>query len=187
MNGNVDNALLFLINSLFGLYLAVLILRISLQLVRADFYNPLAQFIWQVTQPLLQFPARYIPRWRNLDITALLFLWLLAIINIWLDIAILGWGSRVNAAHFVVWPVFKLIILALNLFSFCILAQAILSWVGPGAHGPASSLLWSINEPFLRPVRRYIPPLGGLDISPLIVILGLQVLARLIPLHYLLR
>ncbi len=185
MTGNVDNALLFLINSLFGLYLAVLMLRIALQLVRADFYNPLAQFIWQVTQPLLQYPAKYIPRWRNLDIAALLFLWVLAFINICIDIAILGWSMNILASLYI--AILKLIILALNLYSFCILAQAIMSWVGPNARSPVNSLLWSLNEPILRPVRRAIPPLGGIDISPLIVILGLQVLARLIPLHYLLR
>lgn len=185
MSSNVDSALLFLINTLFSLYLAVLVLRITLQLVRADFYNPLAQFIWQITQPILQWPARYIPRWRNLDTSALLLLWLLAFINIRLDVAILDWSVGIAPSMYI--AVLKLIILTLNLFSFCILAQAILSWVGPGAHGPATSMLWSINEPLLRPVRRYIPPLGGIDISPLVVILGLQVLARLIPLHYLLR
>jgi YggT family protein len=185
MSGNVDNALLFLVNSLFGVYLAILILRIALQLVHADFFNPLAQFIWRATQPVLQYPARYIPRWRNLDVAALLFLWLLAFINIRLDVTILGWSIGIAPSIYI--AILKLFVLSLNLYSFCILAQAIMSWVGPNAHGPANSLLWSINEPILRPVRRYIPPLGGIDISPLIVILSLQVLARLIPLHYLLR
>lgn len=185
MSGNVGNALLFLTNSLFGLYLSIVMLRIGLQLVNADFFNPLAQFIWRATQPLLQLPARYIPRWRKLDVTALLFLWLLAFINIRLDIAILGWSIGIAPSIYI--ALLKLFVLGLNLYSFCILAQAIMSWVGPNAHGPANSLLWSINEPILRPVRRYIPPIGGMDLSPLVVILSLQVVARLIPLHYLLR
>lgn len=185
MSGNVGNALLFLTNTLFGLYMAILILRITLQLVKADFYNPLAQFIWQMTQPLLQWPARYLPRWRNLDTTALLLLWILAFINIRLDISILNWNAGIGSS--LLFSVFKVMVLTLNLFSFTLLAQAVLSWVGPGAHGPASSLLWSVNEPLLRPVRQYLQPIGGIDISPLILILSLQVVSRLIPLHYLLR
>ena len=185
MTGNGVSALLFLINSLFGLYLAILMLRVGLQLVRADFFNPLAQFIWQSTQPILQWPSRYIPRWRNVDITALLFLWLLAFINIRLDVAILDWSIGIGPSIYI--ALLKLFSLGLNLYSFCILAQAIMSWVGPNTRNPANTLLWSINEPILRPVRRYLPPLGGMDISPLLVILALQVIVRLIPLHPFLR
>ena len=185
MAGNTANALLFLVNTLFGLYLAIVLLRISLQLVRADFFNPLAQFIWQATQPLLQYPARYIPRWRHLDITALIFLYLIAFINIRLDVLIMGWSLGIIPSLYI--AVLKLMILTLNLYSFTVLAQALLSWLGPNTHGPASALLWNINEPLMRPVRRYIPPIGGLDLSPLVVILGLQVVARLIPLHYAFR
>ena len=185
MNGNVDNALLFLINTLFGLYLAILMLRVWLQVVRADFYNPLAQFIWRVTHPILQYPARYIPRWRNVDIAALLFMWLLATINIFIDVTILDWSTNILACLYI--ALLKLAILGLNLYSFCILAQAIMSWMNPGTPSPVNSLLWSINEPILRPVRKTIPPVAGIDFSPLVVILALQVVARLIPLHYLLR
>ncbi|MGB1579968.1 MAG: YggT family protein [Nevskiales bacterium] len=185
MAGNTANALLFLINTLFGLYLAIVLLRINLQLVRADFFNPLAQFIWQATQPLLHIPSRYIPRWRHLDIAALLLLFVIAFINIRLDIAIMGWAVGIGPSLFL--TVLKLLVLALNLYTFTILAQAVMSWLGPNVHGPASALLWNINEPLLRPVRRYIPPLGGIDLSPLLIILGLQVIARLIPLHYVFR
>lgn len=185
MGGNAANALLFLLNTLFGLYLAIVLLRIHLQLVRADFFNPLAQFIWQATQPLLQWPSRYVPRWRHLDIAALLLLYVIAFINIRLDIAIMGWSVSIGPSLYI--AVLKLLILALNLYTFTILAQAIMSWLGPNVHGPATALLWNINEPFLRPVRRYLPPLGGIDLTPLLVILGLQVVARLIPLHYAFR
>ena len=185
MAGNTTNALLFLINTLFTLYMAVVLLRITLQLVKADFFNPLAQFIWKSTQPLLQYPARYIPRWRHLDIAALLLLFLLAFINIRVDALIMGWTLGILPSLYI--SILKLLILGLNLFSFTVLLQALMSWLGPNVHGPANALLWNINEPLLRPVRRFIPPIGGLDLSPLIVILGLQVLARLIPLHYAFR
>jgi YggT family protein len=78
--------------------------------------------------------------------------------------------------------VLKLLVLTVNLYTFTIFIQAIMSWLGPGVRNPASNILWSMNEPLLRPARRLIPPLSGLDLSPLVVILLLQVLNRLLPL-----
>lgn len=180
MFANADNALFYLVSTIFELYLWVLLLRILLQWVRADFYNPFSQLIWKMTQPILKWLQPVIPRWRNLDGAGLLFALVIALIYVRVVITLLGANYGWSAALW--WAVLKLVVLTLNLYTFSLFVQAILSWVGPGVSNPAGSVLWSINEPLLRPVRRLLPPLSGLDLSPLVVILILQVLNRLVPL-----
>lgn len=185
MSANVNNAFYFLVDTLLQLYLMVLLLRVLLQLVRADFYNPVSQVIWKLTQPLVGVPGRILPRYRNIDLAGLLVAYVYTIVYIYIVFAILGIGVPLMQ---VLWfAVLKILWLTLQLYTFSLLIQAVLSWVGPGFNNPAGSLLWSLNEPLLRPVRRAIPPISGLDFSPLIVILLLQVLARLIGVPGLLR
>ncbi len=182
---NVDSAVLFLLNTLFGLYLCALILRVALQLVRADFYNPLAQFIWQITQPPVEQLQRAIPHWQRIDLAAVTLAYIVAALNIWVALLLLEWHTGAIAALW--FAALKLLVVTLHLYSFCIFVQALMSWLGPGMHSPAGSLLWSVTEPLLRPVRQYLPPIGGLDLSPLLVLLVLQVVARLVPLPLVLR
>ncbi len=186
MSSNVDNATLFLVNTLFSLYAYTLILRMLLQLTRVDFYNPLAQFIWKVTNPPTQLLRKAIPRYRQLDIPALLILLLVVITNIFVVLAILGVGG-VNLLMILWLSLLKCVVLLINLLTFTILVQAVMSWFGAAMHSPASSLLWNVNEPLMRPVRRLIPPVGGLDLSPLVVIIVLQFINQLIPLAPVLR
>lgn len=176
--GNAGHAGLFLLDTIITLYLAVLLLRIVLRWVSADFYNPLSQFIWQVTNPPVQPLSRIVPRWRKLDTAALVLLYLLAVIAIVLLMAVAGY--RIALPWALAYGVLKLLLLALNVFTFTIFVQAILSWVGPGGHNPAASLLWQVNEPIMRPARRLMPPIGGLDLSPLVVILLLQAIVILL-------
>ena len=176
--GNVGNAGFFLLDTRVTLYLAVLILRIGLRWVSADFYNPLSQFIWQVTNPPVQPLTRLVPRWRKLDTAALVLLVLLSIAAVWLLMAVAGY--RIGPLTAVVYGLLKLVLLTLNVLTFTIFVQAILSWVGPGGNNPAASLLWQFNEPILGPARRIMPPIGGLDLSPLVVILVLQFAVRLL-------
>jgi YggT family protein len=82
------------------------------------------------------------------------------------------------------WTVLKLVFILVNLYFFSILLEAILSWTGQGRHNPVSSMLWQLNAPLLGPVRRVMPPLGGLDLSPLVVIILLQVINILLPLGW---
>lgn len=183
--GQAENAGLFLVNTLFTLYMSVLVLRIVMRWVRADFYNPLSQFIWQVTNPPVTPLSRVVPTWRQLDTAACTLLAALAVIHIVLVLAMTPYSL---GPGMVAWyALLKMITLVLNLFTFTIFVQAILSWVGPGGSNPAQALLWSVNQPVLAPVQRVIPPIGGLDLSPLAVIIGLQVLNRLIALPYLFR
>ena len=174
------NALFFLIKVLFDLYLGALLLRVLLQLTRADFYNPLSQLVWKVTNPPVQPLRAFIPRYQNLDTAALLVLFVVAAIYIALVGAMLAGG--VSALALLWFALLKCVVLTINFYTLSLFVQAILSWMGPGGNNPAAALLWSLNEPLLKPVRRFIPPIGGFDLSPLAVMLALQVLIRLVPL-----
>ena len=185
MGAHTTNAVYFLITTLFDLYMGALLLRMLLQVVRADFYNPLSQLVWKITNPPVQPLRAFVPRWRQLDTAALAVLLTVAVIYV----ALVGWmfTTGISALSMVWYAVLKVLTLTVNLYTITLFAQAILSWLGPGVNNPAANVLWSLNEPLLRPVRRFIPSISGLDLSPLAVMLALQVLNRLIPLPFILR
>ena len=182
MIGRTTLALVFLINTLFGLYTAAVMLRFLLQRARADFYNPLSQAIVKITNPLLLPLRRLIPGWHGLDFAALVLTSLLQLGNVLLVVWITALPSGPVAIAY--WTLLKLAFVLVNLYFFTILVEAILSWTGSGRHHPMAGVLWSVNAPLLKPARRLIPPLGGLDFSPLAVMLLLQVINILLPLQW---
>ncbi|HXG27975.1 MAG TPA: YggT family protein [Nevskiales bacterium] len=179
MNFGLENPLIFLIDTLFGLYVLVLILRFILQAVHADFYNPLSQFVWRVTNQPVGLLQRALPRWQSYDFAALALALALVALNLWIDLSLVG--ARIAPLTLLLWSLLKLVAFTLNLYFFSILIQTIMSWVNPGMPSPASAVLWSINEPLLKPVRNLLPPIGGLDLSPLVVLIAIQVLLRSLP------
>lgn len=185
MGANADNAIFFLVTTLFDLAMWLLLLRVLLQWVRADFYNPMSQLVWQTTRYPTDFLRKIIPRWRNLDSAAVFVLLVMAMLYVYCIAILLG--VAINITSTLGFAVLKILVLMVNLYTFTLFVQAILSWLGPGVNNPASNVLWSLNEPLLRPVRRIIPPVSGLDLAPLVLMLLLQVLARLIPLPGLFR
>lgn len=185
MGANADNAIFFLVTTLFDLAMWLLLLRILLQWVRADFYNPMSQLVWQTTRYPTDWVRKLLPRWRNLDTAALAVLFVLTTIYVYSTVALLG--LDIDLPNALVDATLKILVLTVNLYTFTLFVQAILSWLGPGVNNPASNVLWSLNEPLLRPVRRRIPPVAGLDLAPLVLMLLLQVIARLIPLPGLFR
>lgn len=181
MSANLGNALIDLTKALFDLYMGVLILRIILQWVRADFYNPISQLIWKFTRPLVDPVARLVPKFRRLDSAALIVVYLLALIQAHLLFSMYGFNIPFLPS---LWQAaVKLVALALNVYTLSMIAQALLSWLGPGVNNPAGSILWSMNEPLLRPVRSILPPISGIDLSMIPVILALHFVSRLLPLH----
>jgi YggT family protein len=178
----LQKLLFYVVTTLFELYLWVLLLRVLLQWTRADFYNPFSQLVWKLTQPIVRWLQPVIPRWRNFDAATLFFALVVSFVYIEALIGILETGHHYSGAEVLKYSVLKLIALTLNLYTFSMIVQAVLSWVGPGISNPAGSVLWSINEPLLRPVRRVVPPTAGLDLSPLIMVLLLQLISQLIPL-----
>jgi len=185
MNGYLLNPLEFLLSTLFQLYITLVMVRFLLQWVRADFYNPVSQFVVRVTNPLLRPLRRLIPGWGGVDIAALLLMLLLQLLSLTLILLLRGHGIPLGILF--PWSVAELVALALNVYIFAIIVQAILSWVNPGHYNPVSSILYSLTEPLLRPARRLLPPISGIDLSPLLVLLALQVVKMLVvpPLMYL--
>ncbi|GGW94464.1 YggT family protein [Alteromonas halophila] len=171
------NATYFLVSTLFNLYLMVVILRLWLQLVRADFYNPLSQFVVKATHPLVAPMRRIIPSMGRLDTATLL----LAIIVAGLKIVTLSllFGGNLNPLALVIVAVMDVVKETLSLMFWVLLLRAILSWVSQGQTA-IDYVLYQLTEPFLAPIRKVIPPIGGLDLSVLVAIIALQFLQLLI-------
>jgi YggT family protein len=179
MTGNYfGNAGQFLIDTLFGLYILTFMLRFLFQWARTDFYNPVSQFLVKVTNPLLVPVRRIIPGLFGLDMAALLIMFLLGFIK--LSLISLLQGGGILPAVFAVYTVAELLQLAIYIFVFTIIVQAILSWINPHSYNPVTSLLYSLNQPLLRPAQRILPDLGGLDLSPLLVLIILQLMLMLV-------
>lgn len=172
------NPIIFLIQVLFGAYILVVMLRFLLQLFRADFYNPISQFVVKVTSPVLHPLRRIIPGVGGIDFASIVLMWLLKALELTLTVLLIT--GRFNPVGPLLWAIPALVSLAINVFLFAILIQVILSWVNPGAYNPATALLYSLTEPLLRPARRIIPPIGGLDLSPMLVMIGLYLLQMLL-------
>ena len=187
----MQNALLFLLKTVAELYLATFLLRFIMQWVRADYYNPAAQFILKVTSPLVIPARRFLPSIKGLDFPTLVVLALLQCVVTWLLIAVatggaVGPGREMSVASFLAFVALGLVNLTLMVYTLVILVYALLSFVNRG-YNPIETWLGQIAEPLLKPVRRVIPPIGGLDLSPLIVILLLQAVRIALPLPLFLR
>jgi len=179
MDGSyLTNPLVFLIQIVFGAYTMVVMLRFLLQLVKADFYNPVSQFVVKVTTPPLRPLRRIIPGVGELDVASIILMWILKSLELALIMIIGGLGTSLFPA--LAWSIPELISLFINVFLFAILIQVIISWVNPGGYNPIIGLLNSITEPLLGPARRIVPPISGLDLSPMLVMIGLMLLKMLL-------
>ncbi|MGH8349759.1 MAG: YggT family protein [Pseudomonas sp.] len=168
----LNDAAVFIIKTLGSLYLLIVLLRFILQLVRANFYNPLCQFIVKATQPLLKPLRRVIPSMFGLDMSSLV---LALIVQMLLMAVILTLkGFEVDWLLLMPWSVIALFSLFLNVLFYAMIISVILSWVAPGSHNPGAELVAQITEPVLAPFRRIIPNLGGLDISPIFAFIAIQ-------------
>lgn len=172
------NPLVFLIQTLFGLYTTIVILRFLLQWVRADFYNPISQFVVKFTTPVLGPLRRVVPGVGGADIASLVLAWLLKSTELILVGLLLGSGRQLLGAFF--WSLPALIGLTINIFMFAIFIRVILSWIGPDPRHPGVSLLERLTDPVLRPAQRLVPPVGGIDLSPVAVLIALVLLKMLL-------
>ncbi|MES9871855.1 MAG: YggT family protein [Candidatus Sedimenticola sp. 6PFRAG7] len=172
------NPLVFLVQILFGVYATIVLLRFLLQLTRADFFNPVSQFIVKLTTPVLKPLRKVIPGIAGLDIASLTLAWLVKSVELALTMLIVGINANLAVAF--AWSIPEVIALLINIFLFAILLQVILSWVGPGGYNPAANLLHSLTEPLLRPARKLLPDMGGLDLSPMLIMVGLVLLKMLL-------
>lgn len=179
MGGYVSNATLFLVDTLFGLYILVVLIRFLLQWLRADFYNPVSQFVMTVTNPPVRFLRSFIPGFRGLDLATLVLALALSMIKTWLLFSMIGRPTTVQGL--LVYSFGELLQLAVYIFIFAILIRVVLSWIAPHqGYNPALRLLYDLTEPIMEPARRLIPPIAALDISPILVFIFLYLTLMLI-------
>ena len=179
MSGLIE-ALIYIIQTLGSLYLLIVLLRFILQLVRADFYNPLSQFIVKATQPLLTPLRRIIPGFAGLDLASLVLAILVQLLLMVVTLTLMGYNVGGFIAQLLVWSVIGVTSLFLKVFFFALIISVILSWVAPGSYNPGAQLVNQICEPLLAPFRKLLPNLGGLDISPIFAFIALNLLDRFV-------
>ncbi len=173
-------ALIYIVQTLGSLYLLIVLLRFILQLVRADFYNPLSQFTVKATQPLLKPLRRIIPGFGGLDLASLALAILVQLVLMVVVILIAGANPASVGLQLLVWAIIAVTSLFLKIFFFAMIVSVILSWVAPGSYNPGAQLVNQICEPLLAPFRRLLPNLGGLDISPIFAFIALNLIDRFV-------
>jgi YggT family protein len=181
----MQSALIFLVKTLADLYLLTFLLRFIMQWVRASYYNPLAQFVLKVTSPLVVPARRILPSVGGLDTPTLAVLFVLEILVTFVLLR-LG-GISLPLPVLLLYALLRLIALTLWFYTVALFIYVLLSWFGDRGMNPMAVLLGELIEPLLRPARRLVPPIGGLDLSALIVILLLQAALIALPLPAFLR
>lgn len=165
-------ALYFVVKTLAQLYLMLYLLRFWLPWVRADFRNPIAQAVLRFTSPLIVPIRRFLPPIGRLDTATVLVIFVMQYLILFVLLQIVRQSPAPGTIA--IMSLIELCILSLNLFFFAILIRIILSWVAPNNYNPISAIAGALAEPVLRPFRRLIPAIGGLDISPIFAIVLLQ-------------
>ncbi len=183
----LNQILRFLLDTVFGFFVFVLLVRFYLQLMRAPFRNPLGQFVTALTNWLVLPARRLIPGMFGLDLATFLLAWVIEALLVFLLYVLRGGGGG-GASGAVVGIFFSLALLELARFSLylligVVLIQAVISWVSP--YAPLAPLFNALTAPILRPFRRIVPPIGNVDLSPLFALVAAQLL--LIPLEYVTR
>jgi len=168
----MTQALYFIVKALTQLFLLLYLLRFWLPLVQADFRNPVAQGVLRLTSPLIIPVRRFVPSIGKIDTAVILVTYAIQYLVV---LVLLLIGQRMAGPLLIaITSVLELCILSFNLFFFAILIKIILSWVAPQGYNPIGAIAGSMAEPVLSPFRRLIPPIGGLDVSPILAIVLLK-------------
>jgi|SRR3990167_1202911 YggT family protein len=179
MSGLVE-ALIYIIQTLGSLYLLIVLLRFILQLVRADFYNPLSQFTVKATQPLLKPLRRLIPSIAGLDTASLVLAVLVQLLLMVVTLSLMSFNPISVIPQLLVWSLIGVTSLFFKVFFFALIVSVILSWVAPGSYNPGAQLVNQLCEPLLAPFRKLLPNLGGLDLSPIFAFIALNLVDRFV-------
>ena len=178
MSGSTYQAFSYLISTLIDLYVTAILLRLLLQLVKADFYNPLCQFLVLVTNPVVIPFRRIIPAIGPVDTASIVVMILLEAAGVFL-ITTLG-VATLTPAQVLIFSCVKLLMMVLLTYTVLIIVSVILSWVGQRARHPIIPLIYQLTQPVLRPFRKVIPAIGGMDLSPLFALITIRFLMLLL-------
>lgn len=168
----MTQAAVFLFRTLADLYLMVLLIRLFLQLFRGNFRNPIAQAVLKATSPLVIPVRSVVPAIGRIDTATVLVALVFEVAFIAVLVSLPQFA--LSGAAIVGFAAVRILMVALRLFFVVVLIHVIISWVAPGTYNPVTAFIADLGEPVLRPVRRVVPPLAGLDLSPLVVLIGLQ-------------
>jgi len=171
-------AILFILNALLTLLVVAFLLRVAMPLVRADLRSPLGQAVLRVTDPLVRPLRRILKPAGKVDVASVVAL--LAVQLAGTAIIRLAAGGGFAPGAVLAGALHALALTVLQFYTVAVLVHALLSWVAPGTHNPATQLLDRLCQPLLAPFRRLVPPVGGLDFSALFVLIGLQALQILL-------
>ena len=169
----MNNALAYVVETIFQVVCFLFLARLILQACRADFYNPISQGIVKATDPFLKPLRLVIPGYRNFDTSAFIAAWVFEIIGLALFYAVKS-QYLPDAVSLVAVGFFQLLRLILSIYFFALIIVIVLGFIAPGSYHPAAVLLQQVTEPILAPARKLIPPIGGLDLSPILVFMVLN-------------
>jgi len=175
----LSNAGVFLVSTIFGLYILAIMLRLILQIVRADFYNPVSRFIVKITNPPLKPLRRFIPGFAGIDMASVTVMLILQMLEFFI-ITLMRNFPTPDILGLFLYAFIELISLGFYVFLFSIFILALLSWINPGQYNPINNLLHQITEPVLRPARKWLPPMSGMDLSPMLAMVGLWLVKLLL-------
>ena len=171
---DIAGAGIFIISTLIGLFVLLLMLRFLLRLAKADYYNPISQGIVSITNPVLKPVSLAVPSLGRFDLPTLLVAILVQFIGLMVAMALYGYPFF--SLLYLGWAMVGVVSLVLNIYFFALIIVVIASWIAPNTGHPVLSLATQITEPLCGPARRLIPPMGGLDLSVMFVIMGLILL-----------
>lgn len=173
---------IYVIQTLGGLYAGVCVLRVLLQLVQADYYNQISQFIVTATRAPIQVLRPALPNWGRLDIAALVWAILVGYLIFQISALIAGVGI-VEPLLSIAWAFMGMLRLCLNILFYGMIGVIVISWLtlmgGMRISHPAINLMEQIVRPFMAPFQRILPPFGGIDLSPILLFLAIQVGLRM--------
>jgi len=175
--GYFANAGQIVIQFVFVALVTLIVLRVLLQWVRANFYNPICQFVYKATNPVLMPLRKIIPAWRNLDIAGVVLAWLVTALKLVLLYATVG--QTLGVLGLAVLALADLIDFVLLLYIVLVLARVVISFAGADSYHPIVPPILQLTEPVMKPFRRLLPNVGGLDFSPVVVLLAIT-LARVL-------
>ena len=172
--GQVGSALAQIFNTIAGLYLLFVVARFLLQLAKADFYNPISQAVFRATDPVVRIFRSFIPRYRGIDFSSLILAFIVQFIAI--SVTILLYGGAIPSVGFIItWSFIGVLNFIILFYYYALIASIVMSFVmmfsGNMNPHPILLLVWQITEPIMAPFRRVIPPMGGLDFSPIFIFL----------------
>lgn len=168
---------IYVIRTLGSLYLLLVLLRFLFQMVRADFYNPISQFVAKATNPLLMPLRRIIPGVFGVDVASLVLALFVQWVLIQLLLVIAGIGF-LNPLYTIAWSAIGLLSVVLTVYFWCLIISIIASWVAPLSQHPALLLVRQLIAPVMKPFQKLIPSMGGIDITPIFIFMVLHILNR---------